>query len=408
MTRFKLGLLLLSLAFAPIVFAPQWIGMLRIGSFTYMTRANYETPFWLIAIREGLPIAFVLVVAVSQRSFWRDRAMLPVFALVSLFGIATVTLWMSDLGTVLIRAALAAFARYTMFFVLPVAVYSFLIRTPTRRYLRIAWSAVVALLLFSVMVSFAQTLWGLADEMNTFLGPRAVGISTNPNTAGALTGIGALLLLYRWRPSWLWPVLYGLFTLGAIVTGSRTGIVGTIVVGSGAVWASRQPGRLALIPLLGVLLPLVLANLSFLSGRSAVIDARDGILGDPHFQMLASSVGRMSGAELVAGHGLGFATNVGFRMANTAFGGGFVPATDSLLTTAILQFGVVGALIFVVATAGFFLSFVPFRAAMVLLVFFGIFGGVTQNIMETYPVGMLLGVLLGCWAAERHLSEERG
>jgi len=250
----------------------------------------------------------------------------------------------------------------------------------------------------NIVVSLLQSQFGLVIEGFSSVGARAVGITTNPNAAGSLVALGGLLLLIRCRAWWHWIALYALFIFGALLTGSRTGIVGTMLIATVAVWFSRQKGRSTLAFLQIPLLIFLFANVNYLSGREESLIARGGIAGDPRIDLFVENVGRMDAFQLAGGHGLGYATNLGFRRVLASVGEGHVPFTDSLVTLSILQFGFVGAALFFVTVSWFFLTFASPRVGSLFLVYFLIFG-LTGNLFEIYPTTMLFGVLLGYVAA---------
>ncbi len=398
MSRLKLALLVLSMVVAPFPFAPQWLALLGFG--TFVPHGEYRASPWLLAIREGLPIAFVLVVAISQRSFWKHRTSPLLFLLLTLFVVTLIPVLLGDLPDFLVLVGLITAVRNIMFFALPVAVYAFL-RQPQRGWhSEVVFGLCVAVIVMNFVVAVLQSqLAPVAYESSTAFGAIAVGISTNPNAAGSLMGLGGLLLLLRWRPWWLSMVLCGTFVFGALLTGSRMGIVGTTFVSTAALYVMRQKSR-SRIFLVGIsVFIFLLVNLTYLSGREESIIGRGGMLGDPRFDLFTTHVGRMDAVELVGGHGLGFATNLSFRWALESIGEGVVPATDSLVTLSILQFGFVGAAFFWVLASWFILTFTSPRAGSIFLAYFLIFG-LTQNILEVYPSTILFGVLLGYVAAE--------
>jgi hypothetical protein len=399
MSRLKLLVLLSSMIVAPLVFSEQWLAMFGVGVF--VPQGEYQTPPWLLALREGLQIGFVVMVALSQRSFWRHRTMRSLQILAGLLVVGLVGIGFGEFRDVLALAGLITGVRYLTFFALPIAVYVFLRHAARRSHFALVFGCLFAVVASNAVVSALQSQLATVPYLSyTTFGVRAVGISTSPNTAASLAGLGALLLLFHRRPWWLWMVLYGGFVFTALLTGSRTGIVGTAVLATLAVTYSRQKrGRWAGVVAVPLLLYLI-SNLSYLSGRQESIEGRGGMTADPRIDLLVDNVARMDSLELLGGRGVGYATNLGFRWARVVLGDGVVPATDSLITLTLLQFGLVGSLIFFLTLAWFLLRFASIRGGSLFLLYILIFGA-TQNILEAYPSAMLFGILLGYWAAER-------
>jgi hypothetical protein len=395
--RTKLVLLLLSLAIAPLVFAPQWLGILGVSGYRYIHRNEYQTAGWMIVLRESLPLAFTALVALTQRSFWTHRAMPVVLAIAALLAAAFVTLVLSDLRGILAGAAVAVAVRDLLFFAFPVAVFTFLRRSGSR-YSGAVFGVVAALLVFNLGLTVIQSQLGLPLEMTTPFGARPIGMTTNPNTAGTIIALGTVLVAYPWRQPWSWILLAVACMFGALLTGSRAAILATPVLCLAGAWLGRQRWREAATVVALVALGVLVWQVNTFSGRGEVIVSRGGTLSDPRIDIFRANVAALDMIELIAGRGLGFATNVGSRWAAAAGQPGRVPAVDSMLTGFVLQFGVLGALLILGLTTAFLLRLGSWRMGLLFAIYFWLFS-VTNNIFETYPTSMLFGALLGCLTA---------
>jgi hypothetical protein len=406
-------LIVLSVLVSPLVFLRQWASYLGLLSGAYTLGQSHRTSDILLIIREGLPILFVLAVALSRPSFWRSRRLLSIvwlfLLLVSGF---SVSLLVQPYSSASFKVGLIAGGRFLIFFLLPLAVFVFLSGAHPKRaqaYYKVLLSVVVGVLLLNLVASLMEVWLGsgyvgeqAVGQGYTAFGPRAIGITVNPNTAGTLFGLSGLLILFRLRPTWLWLSFWLASIFGSLLTGSRTGILGTVIVGIAALMLTRPRLRPLYILLSLPILLYLLSNLDFLSGRADLLSFfRESGAYDVRISTLAENVQKMNWLELMAGRGLGYASNTAFRVLSEAEAAHAELITaDSLVTLTILEFGFLGATVFWAIASLFFLTFTSRGLSNIFLLYFGFFS-LTQNFLESYPSSVLLGVILGCCAAQR-------
>ncbi len=406
-------LILLSVLVSPLVFLRQWASYLGWSSGTYSLGEGIHPPAFLLAIREGLPLLFLLFVATCCPPFWRSRRLHPVVWLFLLLVVGfAVSLLVQPYASLSLKVSIAVGVRFLLFFLLPLAVFALLsgpdpIRS--KAHYRILLSVVVGVLLLNLFVSGMQVWLGSGDVSElgvgrgyTIFGARAIGITINPNVAGSLFGLSGLLMLLDLQPRWLWPGVWVASMFGSLLTGSRTGIIGTMIVGVVALMATRPKLRPALVIMSLVFTSFLLPNLDFLSGRAELLSyVRESGPFDPRIAVLAN-LQEMNWLERIVGRGLGYASNTAFRFLDEAEAAHAELVTaDSLVTLTILEFGLLGATLFWLLASWFFLRFTLRWLSVTFLLYFVAFS-LTQNLVESYPSSMLLGIILGCCAAQQY------
>ena len=78
MKKLAFLLVLLSVLMSPLVFLREWLSYLGLLPEAYSVGSLHRTSDTLLVVREGLPILFLLSIALSRRSFWKDRRLIPI------------------------------------------------------------------------------------------------------------------------------------------------------------------------------------------------------------------------------------------------------------------------------------------------------------------------------------------
>ena len=166
-------------------------------------------------------------------------------------------------------------------------------------------------------------------------------------------------MLFKFRRRWFWFCFWVASIVGALLTGSRTGILGTTLVGMVALVAPRP----RLWPIVAVVsFPILLflsRNLDLLSGRSEILALlRESGPYDARISVLVENLQGMTWIERIIGRGLGYASNTAFRViGETEAAPAELVTADSLFTFTLFEFGFLGAAAFWIITASFFLRF---------------------------------------------------
>ena len=433
-------LALCSVGVVPFVFISQWAGYVGVSGFIYS--AGYRTSLMALIVREGLPILLVFIVMLTHRTFFRSRCFLAiiVFVFLVIFELIRASI-NTDTHNVFVIACITG-GRFCMFFLLPYAIFVFFKEMPqdqidSRLYCLL--KLVAAILLLNIAVSLFPIKLNWAYDTALF-GIRAIGITNGPNSSGALMGIGALLILFyrRFRRVWL---IACVFFFGSLLTGSRTSVIGTLVVllAGMLIIPHKSKSQIFLIVVLLVLLPYVIVNLnnftrvrwnnwektaSTASAKSATPmtpttitsqiiklykeDKIDGGSMRIRFEFFNRFFREMNTQQLLLGYGLGYGTNLAAR--EGVFIDPYKPdisITDSLLTLMLVNFGIIGTILFCIIVTYFIVNLVSLWPGIVFITYYFLFG-LTQNLIESYPTTVLFGVLLGCYGVYRYNSMVRG
>lgn len=402
MTRLLFLLLVLSLLVVPFAFLTQWAGYLGLFSWTYVS-AGYQTPVVILAVREGLPLLFSILVMAFYPAFWKTRAVMPVIWLGILMVLSFVVTSLAPYaeGASLVAGIIGI--RFLLLLILPSSIFVFLKTLhPHRRsrYIRMLLGLLVSVLVVHLLVSIIGSRYGCDCQGAAIFGPRAIGIANNPNTAGAIFGLSGLLMLLGIGSGLV--LLWAASIFGALLTASRVAIIGTVIVGGAALFIFRPRLRAVLTVTLLPVLFVIILNLDQLSGRSEMLAAtRQQFLYDERLNIFLKGVRAMKVSELAVGRGLGYDSNTAVRiLTDEERASAGINVTDSLATLTIIELGFIGAILLWLIIARYFFMIVGPAQAGVILLYFVLFS-LTQNLPETYPMSLLLGVVLGCAAARR-------
>ena len=344
---------------------------------------------WPLKAAKDLVVAGLLALGAvlcfeGGRRWPLGQAWLPILLLLHVLAWATVTVAQGRM--VLALAGLRAFA------FLPLGLL-WASSTSTDFLGRVAhWTS--KLVLLQLLLIQWEVFSGVAEKPTTWLRIRAAGTLVHPNTLGilavAVLGFGLSFARSARSTAILWVIA----------------LVVVAAAGSGAGWVAlaalafiQIAARVRVPPVIKVLSGVALALLAL--SALATLTGRDDVL-------LSVAGGRISNLqivieqagpwELVMGNGLG----VGSNAAMTALGMHMLPA-DSMVTLLLLQSGLVGLALFYgtllqawsrTATGRpFFLS--------VLI------ASLVSNVVEVFPVNVLLGLALGESLPVRRLPDVR-
>jgi hypothetical protein len=261
-------------------------------------------------------------------------------------------------------------------------------------------AAVGALLLFQAALLPFEMVRGihLFHEWSPWsFASRVVGTLVQPNSMGvfAVAGMAFHYSFARSSSRLLWP-LCALALALVLLSGSGTGLVCTAAAVGVALHRRMPAGRLWPAAAAGLAIAvLAVMSLPTLTGRADIFESL-GTGG--RVEKLQSALMDRPALEVIVGSGLGVDTNLALNLAGVTVSGGFsggnaprALATDSALTSLVIQIGLVGTLLFYAAL--FWAgrrdrAARPFYCVMALCT-------LTINVGELFPVNVLLGM---AWA----------
>ena len=189
------------------------------------------------------------------------------------------------------------------------------------------------LLIFEAAVAARQTVMGVpAFFGETFIGPRPFGTLATPNLLG-LTALAVAILYAVTKPS-QWKLVLTLALAVTVVSGSRSAVLGMVLLLLGA-FAGRIRFRWLLVPsLLGV---------AFLAYRGTNTQAVSGrlITGEGRVEVWLTSIttSLQGPLEWLVGAGVGTGTNAASTLAGE---GPDAVINDSTFVAVLLSFGLLG------------------------------------------------------------------
>jgi len=455
MKRIMFYLLICSIGIVPFVFISQWASYVGVPGFGFSD--VYRTPMVLIILREALPILFVSLVILTHRSFFRHRCVIAIASFIFLVICSFVLVLMKSSALKLILISAIAGIRFSMFFLLPYAIFVHfkeLDLCSREKKAIFLLNAIIAILLLNFIVSLFPSRLNGVYNVNLF-GIRALGITNGPNSAGALMGLITLLLLFyretKFRLEW---IIAFISFFGALLTGSRTGVIGTNILLIACLCAipMKSKSQKILLTVLIILLPYVIFNINNITrvkwcdwGKLAPVvctavpkastnltttstvslttkstAGKSAGFADKLLQLyrkdkidegairlrisfLKRFVDVMNVRQLLFGYGLGYGTNLATR--EKVYIDASRPdasITDSLITLMLVNFGILGSICCVIIVMYFVTNLISFWPGMIFIFYYFLFG-FTQNLVESYPTCLMFGILLGCYAVYQHL-----
>ena len=394
MNRLAAAALRWAILLAIIAYLPVWALALSLTGGEYLGRlgAAAWTNYVLLAIRELTPILVITLALAANPSLLREKFSSPLgWCLAVLF--AGVVVFMLRRPAYSLLPAAVVLARFSVFFIMPFAVRSIVTHTNARIRRSIA-RTVLAVLVFNLFLCCVQTRLMDAFEGSGILGPRTVGMTNNPNTAGSLLALAPLLMFAPAAGHRVWMLLLSAACfLGALTTGSRAAMGGLAVLLMFLVPRAFPKARIPMLIGGLILVAVVGASLNRLSGRYEQLRGRPE---SPRLRIARTALQDASLSEMILGRGIGVGTNTFVTLYGLEHPLGII--ADSLFTSWFMQFGFLGLALLLANTYYLFRGFGP--EGVFFFLFFCLFS-ITQNLVEVYPTSFLLMVIAGIHGARR-------
>lgn len=250
--------------------------------------------------------------------------------------------------------------------------------------------AIKIVLLIEFLMACLQIVLMPGYEGTTFLGSRAIGSFTNPNTLGVFSAL-ALISMFIFKDFIKVNLLYHFVAIFTVLSaGSRTALIllvmGYIYYGF---TLSNLKNKILFSLLWLIISLLIISNVNIIASKPDGIQ----ILSSVRIDNLLSYINTASSFDLLFGHGWGENTSwhrfLYFDKAN-------LPPLDSFVASMIYQKGLFGIfLIYAFFGVIFFLA--GFKGVYLYIIFVLI--GMQINILEFYPINFiifsLIGILIG-------------
>jgi hypothetical protein len=245
-----------------------------------------------------------------------------------------------------------------------------------------------------------------AGSLDVWLRIRVPGTFNNPNTLGATFAI--LLFVALFLGDLPPPVMVTMVVLCVVgefaMSRSRTGVLAVAFVLATFAWS-----RVRSLETRGMLIPTIIffASLVYLSLTLTVVTGRTDTLrpeDDPRVAIFLEQFGERGLSTILFGRGLGVGTitlfNLGWGRPELA---SLVLSLDSMYTTLLVQFGVVGLVAFL-----FVFAVLSHRCGYAGWVLFGVMlmVGFSGHWLEYYPFNLLAAVAYGMlWGKAKRMPE---
>lgn len=241
------------------------------------------------------------------------------------------------------------------------------------------------LLLIETYLAGQQVLNAPPTVGATFLGARPWGTYFSPNNLGlAMLAFAIVVIMARRR---YWRTLTAVAGLTCLATGSRTAIIGFVLVLVGAALAKFR-SRWLLLPVLGAMAYAVynFASSSAVSGRT--------IRGESRLETWSAVWSHLrTWPDRLFGAGVGAGSNAQSTLLGSAERAGF-SITDSVWTGTVLSLGLLGVLVVAVVYAWLW-GAVAFEYRFLILPALGL-AALSFNVPEVAPFNLLVAVAIGC------------
>lgn len=258
------------------------------------------------------------------------------------------------------------------------------------------YQTLIIVFLIVLFVCFLQTQFMLGYEGSTFFGSRVIGTFNNPNTVGAFFAFIFMFFLFFRESKFYVSLLFCILAIyGILMSGSRAAISIASFLLMLHIWIKLKNFYLKILYILAlpVLLVLVYLILPILSGRERMIS----VLDDPRWNILFSIFNERSIFEVIFGSGIGYGSNTLNSITNSlpkifSVDKGLVTVTDSTISLLLLQFGIVGILMYVLTIISF--TYKMGYKGMAISSYIIILG-ISNVWFEMYPINLLVCSLIG-------------
>lgn len=272
---------------------------------------------------------------------------------------------------------------------------------------RIILNVVNAILVINLYFIVVQSNWLIG--IFSLSGARFTGMFSNAGTAGYFALAMSIISFGLHRS----PLLFVLFVnvlalLGALGSGTRYAIIGTLLIASYIAFGKLlqsipKQGKVVFIFLIVVLAIPIMVGLTNVANTAAargdMLDALSEGGRLYNLNELLRIIAQGGGDEILFGQGLGVGTNTGFGFSFNSGATSWNILMDNSFATTFIQIGLVGSLIFWTAIAYFVRFNTCWRNCIILVIF--VIGLFVQNIPEQFF--LMIGFAF-VWATGRRNS----
>jgi len=395
--KFKTGKIITSLSLFSIYLIP-WVGLIdffmSIGILPGMAnRSRSFHPFPQIVIIREIIIILLLLLLIKNIFFNAGKMQRPLFY--SVFLLTPLLLYSTSFP-----AFLSGIRQIIYFAYVPVGffIYIYAIRTNINIDMRICRSLKIVLVIECIL-ALIQTKFMPAAEGLSHFGSRAIGSFNSPNTLGVFgaTVLLILILLSEKR------ALHWIYYVCAILTVMASGTRGAFVLLSCTLMLALlkkirsgvQKGLIAFVAA-GILLFLII-NVNAIANKPSAVKK---IWGDVRIDNIIQYIGSVDSAKLLTGYGWGVMTSWFLALGGdrTIIHG---IGLDSFYAAILAQIGLIGLITFMIYL--FWLFFHAGKEGILLFLVFCLIG-LQINVLEYYPMNLLLFLTLGIFIGKRELE----
>lgn len=399
--KFKIGKVITSLTLFSIYLIPL-VGLIdffmSIGILPGMAnRSRLHHPFPQIVLIREILIAFLLILLVIR--VFRNEGKMHKILFSCVFLLTPLLLHSSNLPIFVsgIRQIL-----YFTYVPLGFFIYNYN-RSAGINIDRIIFRALKIVLVIQCILALVQLKFMPAAEGMGHFGPRVLGSFNNPNTLGTFGATTLLILILLSGVRRLSKFYYLCGVIVVLASGTRTATVLLACVLLGAllkrIKSGVQKGIMAVIAL--SILLFIITSVNIIANKPA---GTEYIWKGSRIQNIGNYVAWVSGPRLLCGYGWGVLTSWYGVLGGDRYIIG-PRGLDSFYGTVLAQIGLIGLSAFMLYL--FWLFSLAGKRGLLLFLFFCLIGG-QINILEYYPMNLLIFLALGIFIAKRRFVLEQG
>ena len=396
MFKFRAGQVITSLTLFSIYLIPL-VGLIdffmSIGILPGMTdRSRSLHPFPEIVIIREIVVMLLLLLLI-RKVYNTGKMQRPLFY--SVFLLAPLLLYSTSFP-----AFLSGIRQILYFVYVPVGffIYRYAVRANINIDLKICRSLKVVLVLECIF-ALIQTQFMPTTEGLSHFGPRVYGSFNNPNTLGAFGATALLLLILLSKRRSLHWIYYICAILTVMASGTRGGTILLVCILMVALLKRIRPGLqrgLIAVIALGILLLTIISANVIANKPGNVKNIWEGARVENIEQYIAT----VDSTNLLTGFGWGVMTSWYQALggdSNIIHGIGL----DSFYAAILAQIGLIGLIMFMIYL--FWLFFHAGKQGILLFLVFSLIG-LQINVLEYYPMNLLLFLTLGIFIGKRRLE----
>ncbi len=399
MLRFEKGRVTTSLALLSIYLIPL-VGLIdvamSIGILPGMVdRSRTLHPFPAIVVVREVVVVLLFLVLISKCP---ETGRIPKLLFRSVFLLMPLLLYSTSVPAFLggIRQIL-----YLVYIPIGFSIYNYALKANIDINLRIS-RALKFLLIVECVCALLQTQLMPAVEGRLFFGSRAYGTFNNPNTLGVFGAISLPLLIhFSGKRSLHW--IYGAFALMIVIAAaSRTGLV---LLGLACGWflltrlRSPETRGFAGVATLGIIICLVV-SLNVITNRGAYPTVWNSV----RLNNVRRYLTEMDILRILIGNGWGVLTSWYYGLGGDIEVIGGIGG-DSFYAAMLIQIGLIGLMFLLIWLFSLF-SLAGNQGLLLFIVF--CLTGLQVNVLEYYPMNLLIFLSLGIFIGERRKWTKRG